>query len=238
MNWLLGPDADLDTQARRYLYEMTKRAELRWHPLVRSLPVEGIELLRDAERQRRGVILHFLHHGQYDGLFPSVRRHGFRVHVLAHEHFYYEKVHPFLQQHLRNVSYGAQPSDVFEAKRGAFREICARLSSGSVVAIASDLPGLLNVMFLGQRVGMASGAARAALRTGALIVPVTAHPGPGWATTTFRMQQSVDPRGFTDPARILQVILACHDKALQAWASGIEDPLLRSGAPTDLEGTA
>lgn len=73
------PSADIEAAAPRYVERMTWRAELRYHPeLITHQPVTGIEHVLATSGPTGGLIINFMHHGQFDGAFGSLSAPGFR----------------------------------------------------------------------------------------------------------------------------------------------------------------
>ena len=108
MEFLLAvaqPDVDLDQSADRYLEQMIWRAELRWHPaMITRQPVTGMADLLDAKATHRGLIVNFMHHGQYDGAFASLRHAGAGpVRAVAHAGMFLREAPADVRQHLRVV---------------------------------------------------------------------------------------------------------------------------------------
>jgi lauroyl/myristoyl acyltransferase len=228
MDYLLGcsPRAgEVETLAKRYLFETYKRAELRWRPWVTTRQrVDNIERLQAAVADERGVLLSFMHHGQYDGLFASVGglslglRAAGHAELMAGLHFDYRK------RHADTVSLGA---NLFDVSAG-FGAMCDMLKAGDLLALASDLPssGSLTVDLLGRPVRAATGAARLSYDADALVVVVTAHKDGG-----LQRLQVHEPFAARDCGSFEQVqaaIFARHSPAVLAWPEALEQPLRRT----------
>ncbi len=229
MSYLLAksPRAkDADGLAKRYGYEALRRSELLWRPWVAgTLPIDGAETLRAAQLQGRGVLLNFSHHGLFHGIFASLRREGFDLYVAAAPG-YFEPPGPGYQgrrdrQHILNVMRG---SHVFDAARSSpyIREL---LAAGEIVALAFDMPGTAETVFLGRRVYAAPGLARTAKRSGALIVPVTMHRHRDLAR--LRVEQPLDPDDYETVEELHAAVVTRHEPGILAWPEAFEFPLRR-----------
>ena len=219
------PDADLDAVARDYVRYQARRGELRWHPeLITSLRVEGIEHLRAAHDRGRGVILNFVHHGYYDGGFPSIARHGFRPHMVVYPYMLEPDAPLWLRQHVAVAcTGGGRPVSNAVGAAG----ITDLLRAGEVVAIASDVPGRTPLTFLGREVLGSFGAARLAVDAGSPVVVMTSEEdadGP-----LIRLYEPLEPEAYRSPRPLLERMLAIHEAVLLCWPEATDLPLSRWG---------
>jgi lauroyl/myristoyl acyltransferase len=223
----------LDEVAKRYVFEMAKRDELSWRLwLSTRIPVDRIDVLREAQAHG-GVILSFMHHGQFGGVFGSVGRHGIETHIASDPWFFSQESRRYNgyrgRQHLRTISHaGGRP---FPAAKGAYERMRKLLEDGAVVAIASDLPGTTPAEFLGRTIGVPSGAPRLAVETGALVVPITAHRDGDFQRLV--VEDPIDPAASDDLNGVLAEILRRHEPAIRAWPEAVERPLRRFRPLTD-----
>ena len=220
------PDADLDEVARAYVRYQARRGELRWHPeLLTSLRVEGIEHLLDARDRGRGVVLNFVHHGYYDGGFPSIARLGGPAHVVVHPYMLEPDAPLWLQQHVRIGS--ANGGTATSAAVGT-EGLADLLRRGDTVAIASDVAGRTPLRFVGREVRGSFGAARLATDTGAAVVVMTSEEdaeGP-----VIRLHEPIDPARVDSPRELLERMLAIHESVLLRWPEATDLPLSRWGS--------
>ena len=219
------PDADLDAVARAYVRYQARRGELRWHPeLLTSLRVEGIEHLLGARERGRGVVLNFVHHGYYDGAFPSIARLGGRAHMVVHPYMLEPDAPLWLQQHLRvGTAHGGTAVSTAIGTDG----LTDLLRRGEIVAIASDVPGRTLLRFAGREVRGSFGAARLAADTGAAVVVMTSEEdadGP-----VIRLHEPLDPAGADSPQDLLQRMLTIHEAVILRWPEATDLPLSRWG---------
>lgn len=230
MRFLMGahaPETDFDDLTRRYLDLMMWRGELRWHPeLIARQRVEGYEHLEEAHAGGRGVILSFLHHGFYDGLFPSLSRLGIPVAAIATPHMFKDEMAPWLRKQLEVVSLGAPALNADLGTRG----IIESLERGQALGIATDVPSTTPMEFLGRQVRGASGAARIAHSTGAPVVMVTSHPdqdASGRPAAFLRIAPRLDPSAFDSPTTLLTAMVQHLEQAVAAWPEASDQPLKR-----------
>lgn len=237
MEFLLGrsrPEADLDAATRRYIERWVWRAELRWRKsmLIRQR-VEGIERLVAAREQGRGVVLNFMHHGQYDGAFPSLARAGVSCHIVAHPFMFTPEAPDTLRQHARVGSIGGTVITTDVGMAGMLDVV----RSGEILALASDSPGSSEVTFAGRRVKGSSGAARIALAADAPIVLMTSHPDPDAPSGTFlRLSEVIEPSDFGSAEELLAELVRRHEGAVLAWPEGADSPLTRWAHPEEAAG--
>lgn len=224
------PEADLEAVARAYVRSQIWRGEVRWHPrTISHMRVDGLEHMQAARDLGAGVVLNFTHHGQYDGGFPSLARHGFPSHMVVYPYMLDEDAPRWLKQHIKVACIGGGVA--VSAGIGS-DGLMALLRSGQVVAIASDVPGRTPLRFVGREVLGSFGAARLAAATGAPVVVVTFDrdaQGP-----IVRLHEPLLPQRFDGPAALLEKMLAHHESALIQFPEWADIPLSRwSLAPTE-----
>ena len=219
------PDADLDAVAREYVRYQLRRGELRWHPeLITGLRVEGLEHLLAERARGRGVILNFVHHGYYDGAFPSLARLGARCHMVVYPYMLEDDAPLWLRQH---VKVGTSGGGVAVSAAVGNDGITALLRRGETVAIASDVPGRTPLRFVGREVLGSFGAARLAADTGSPVVVMTSEEdrhGP-----VIRLHEPLEPERFGSPRALLGRMLEIHEAALVRWPEATDLPLSRWG---------
>lgn len=215
--------AEIPELARGYAEFAVLRGYRRWHPrhLWRQ-PVSGIEWLTTKRDPDRAVLLSFAHHGQYDGLFTSVARHGVDIHtVVAPEAF--DPASPIqLRQHFKVASSLATLVPATIGTAGMLE----LMENKAVLAIASDVAGRTPVEFMGRTINGSFGAARLATQTNSPVVLVTSHRGPS-GEPTLRVHEPLEPADFADPANLLQEIMNRHGEAVLAWPEAMDSPYSR-----------
>ena len=87
MEYLLGAigrSAEVEAASREYVEHWVWCDSLRWHPRsITRQRIDGSQHLVAAVRLGRGVVLSFVHHAHFAGVFASVARTGIPVHVVA-----------------------------------------------------------------------------------------------------------------------------------------------------------
>lgn len=166
-------EAEAPRLARLRLHEAARRQEVVWRPwLLPDLPVRGLYHVREAQALGQGVILSWTHLGDYLGAVAALSHHGLEVHTALATHFYGPAQPGYEGWYLRQLKQRIEDvgGSTFLAP-GSFSHIRSLLAEGRIVSLAFDAPGRTATPFLGKRVMLGSGAARAALESGAPIVP-------------------------------------------------------------------
>ena len=221
------PEADVEAVARAYVRYQARRGELRWHPeLLTSLRVDGMGYLLGARSSGRGVLLNFIHHGYYDGAFPSIARLGAPAHMVVYPYMLEPDAPLWLQQHVRigTANGGTAVSNAVGADG-----LLDLLRRGQVLAIASDVPGRTPLKFVGREVLGSFGAARLAAEAGSPVVVMTSEEdeqGP-----IIRLHEPLDPADFDTPQSLLAAMLAIHEDVVLRWPEATDLPLSRWGTP-------
>jgi lauroyl/myristoyl acyltransferase len=200
------------------------RNYLRWHPKpILNQRVRGAEWLTTARDPDRPVILSFMHHHRYEGMFASLARNGAPCHILALPAVIGPDVEIGMRQHIRLVANGG----TLVPASGGTDAIAAQLRPGMIMAIASDVPGRTPVTFLGRRVLASFGAARIATMTNSQVV-LARHrrdaDGP-----YIEVDEPLEPRDFAKPAELLDEMLRRHGEAVLDWPEALDTPRARWG---------
>lgn len=220
------PGADIEDAARRYIERWVWRAELRWRPrMITRQRVVGLEHLQRARSLGRGVLLSFMHHGQYDGAMPSVIRMGEPMHGVGHPKLLSPDAPPSVRQHMRiNSRY----CTVHSTEIGA-RGIAELLVGGGTVALACDVPGRTPVEFAGRKLVGSAGSARIPFATGSPVVLLrTRRDAHG---SYLELSEGLDPHAYAGPEALLADILRRHEVAVLEWPEAADSPLSRWGTP-------
>lgn len=227
MSFLLaetGRASEIEQAATKNLTNYLWRSEIRWHPRrVTRQRVEGAENLRSAHALGRGVVLNFMHHGQYDGVFASVRRAtGIPISTITAAETLTVDTESWRRQHAKLVAAGGETVTATVGLKG----IVERLRHGQVIAIASDVAGGTEVQWAGRRVGGASGAVRAASMADAPVVLLTSHLGED-GEPYVRLSEPIEPTDYATVEALLQAVVADHESAVLAWPDGAHLPASR-----------
>lgn len=230
MRYLVEREPALDPigLARRHVHEILKRDELRWRPwLTTRMHVRGFELIDALQSSGRGIVLSFLHHGQYGGVAPSIGRGGLAIETAVADWILTEddpgRQGREVRNHVATVS-AADEVTTFGA-RGSYPAMLETVRAGGIVLIASDQPGSTPMRILGREVLAGSGAARLALESGCPVVPVSAHSR-GWRQE-LHVEKPVEPGEFDSITSIQREIGRRHEPAIRAWPEGYQSPLDR-----------
>lgn len=222
MRFLLGRSSragDVESLVKPYLVQFFTFNETLYRPwLVTREPIEGLDKLERARAKGRGVLLHFLHHGQYCGIAGMIGRRGFPVHAAAHPLLLESRTPDERQQVRLMQSHGSR---LFPAT-GSYAVMLDLLSRGEIVAVSSDVRGSTAATFLGRDIMCASGVWRLALDSGATVAPLTVRPeGLGERVV---IEDPVDPRTFTDGPALQQAVLRVHEPSVLAWPEAMRRP--------------
>ena len=217
---------EVEQLARRHLSNKYLYEDLLWRErVVTTLRVDNLDRIRALLTAGSGVIVSFLHQGQFNGLFASITRQGVSLVVVANPLFYRPPEPTWqgqvLAQQFRIATDHAGITTIPADQ--SFDHIVSHLRDGAAVALAADIPGSGPVRFLGRSFGMASGAAKASMLTGAPIVPVSAAPE-GYLNR-YDVQPALQPSEFPDADTLLQALFDRHEPAVLSWPEAVEGPL-------------
>lgn len=210
--------------ARKFARHALMRTYLRWHPEeLWNQQVRGVERLTTDRDPGRSIILNFMHHNWYEGLFTSLARAGAPVTILGSTKLLVPGTSVGYRQHMRVV----MGRNHFIPATGGLDHIQAQLQPGMVMAVASDVPGHTEVTFLGRRVRASFGAALMACRTNSPVVVVTPRrEGEGHY---IQLHEPLEPKDFAEPMDLLNEMLRQHAEAVLAWPEVLEMPRARWG---------
>lgn len=210
--------------ARRMAEHGMARRWLRWHPRVLiNQRVEGLKWFHDRD-MTRPMLLSFMHHAQYEGMFPSLVRKGVPMHALGMAEVLSDDAPIDLRQHIKVASRGVGIASTADGSAG-LKEL---MVPGRVLAIASDVPSRSPVEFLGRRFRGSSGAARIAMSTDAPVTVVTSVRD-GERSHHLQVHEPLDPRDFGSPEELLAEMLRIHGEAILAWPEATDNPETRWG---------
>lgn len=223
--------AEIPEIARGYTEFALLRGYRRWHPrhLARQ-PVTGIEWLTTKRDPERGILLSFLHHAQYEGMFPSLGRAGAAVHTVVAPEAFDPAAPVQLRQHFKVA--GMHPLTTLVPATIGSAGMIELLENKAILAIASDVAGRTPVQFLGREMNGAFGAARIATRTNSPVVLVTSHRGDD-GFPRLQVHEPLEPSDFADPADLLAEIMRRHEPAVLAWPEAMDSPYSRLARPTE-----
>jgi lauroyl/myristoyl acyltransferase len=226
------PDADVEDAAKRYLRRMAWRGELRWHLRTVTHPrLVGLEHLKQARDLGRGVVLNFLHFGQYEGAGAPINRGGVRLHQIVLPIHFAPDREGWMIQHMRIADAAGGINIRSDAGSQAFADV---LTGGGVLYLASDVPGRTPVRFVGRDLLGSFGAALLATKAGSAVVVVTQElDHPNAVMPTVRIHPPLFPEDFEEPRGLLEAMLAIHEDAVTRFPELYDLPLTRWGQPSD-----
>lgn len=216
---------EIPALAREYAEFDVLRNYRRWRPqhLLRQ-PVHGIEWLTARRDPARGVVLSFMHHGQYDGLVASLANAGVCVQPLVAPDAFDPAAPVQIRQHYK-LSSGVPGSTLVNAGDGSAR-LVEVLAGGEILVVASDVAGRTPVIFMGREILGSFGAARVATETDSPVVLVTSHRD-AEGRSYFQLHEPLEPSDFADPGDLLSQIFKLHEPAVLAWPAAYDSPLGR-----------
>lgn len=220
---------EISALARRFAEHVLLRTYLRWHPeqLCRQ-EVHGIEWLTERRDPDRAVIVNFMHHNFYEGLFASLKHAGAASTVFLSPLILARDTSTGLKQHARLLGRG----NVVIPATGGTDVIQSHILPGGIYGIASDVPGHTEVTFLGRRVLASFGAALIASRTNAQVVVATSHRKVDGGSY-IQVHAPLEPMDFVTPMDLLHAMLQQHEEAVLAWPEVFEMPRSRWGIIED-----
>lgn len=229
MRFVIGSSAGepaIRKAARRYVNRMTWRGESRWHPeLITHQRIMGLEHLRSLQEQGKGFILSFVHHGDWEGTFSSLARHGIRMHLIATSEMFSEKPEAWLRQQRDVIALleGVTLVDVAVGSRGV-RDLLAR---DCAVALALDPVGHTPVRFLGHDLLLSSGGTRIAMELDVPVVMMTSHPDErhSRACSWIKLSPPVFPHDFAGVDEFLEHLIRHQEEAILAWPEATDQPM-------------
>lgn len=215
--------------AWRYTEETMLKAHLSWHPrLVTGEPVRGIEWLTTKRDPNRPVVLSFIHHWRYEGIFKALKRRGVDLDIMLTP-LWLDRTQPApFRHHLKLMASGGR---VVPAVGGTDKFV-EMLQPGRIMAIACDVPGQTEVTFLGRQVRGSFGIARIATMANSPVVLIRALRDED-GKSYFQLDPPLEPSDFEGPRELLDAILERHGEAVLAWPEVFDTPRARFAAIED-----
>lgn len=215
-----------DDIARRAIVEYFECVEIFWRPwLMNRGEIEGMHHYREAVARKRGVLGVFPHYGMAYAQFPIQHRFGVDAWVIASPHHYMDIGTGYdgrFAKHAREQYIDQLGPDRAIARRrgtdkpGAFEPALELLRSGATLNCAFDVGGSLPTPFLGRQLSLASGPAKLAHESEALVVPFVIRRRRQYPV--LRFEEIIDPRDHEDPVSLQAAIAA----VMERWA--LEEP--------------
>ena len=226
---IVGPGPQVDAVARAHLAATAAREEFILRPWAnRHDAVHGVEHLRAARIDGRGVVVSYCHAGPFTGLGATTARSTHDVHNIVGDWLFDDQPDPGLRR--RQLAWRSMLEDEgvpLLPARGSFHEAVRLLSRGCVVFLSFDMPGSQQTEFLGRPVMLASGTARMAAASDALVVPA-ARRLLRYRPHSF-FAPALDSRDHQDWRSLHDALAAVHSRSILERPATLEDPR-RGGA--------
>lgn len=222
---VVGPVVERDALARQQLIEHAVREELIWRPWqLAGAPLKGRERLERALAAGNGVIASFVHSGPFPGLATSLTQVTDRPHTVVGGWMSVPgRDEAFERRRLRWLANFEESGVAIIHAPGSFRALEQLLRAGELVVTAFDAPGPHATAFLGRSIALASGTARLAVETGALVVPVW-RARDRWRPYTVA-GPLLDPRDYAGWPQLHDALAAVHTDWIRSRPAALENPL-------------
>jgi hypothetical protein len=218
-----GPGPVPDRLAVAHLAHEGLRSALLERPGVASGPRStGAEHLHRAARSGRGAIVSYCHLAAFPGLGASLGHLLADVHVVGGRWLAEPGPNPTERARRWRAMYDRLGVPVIDAEAGPARRIAALLREGRVVSLTFDWPGATPTRFLGRPTAMASGTARLAAETGALVVPTVRRWRGLLPDTVFHAP--IDPGDHAGWQPLHAALAAWHGDQIARRRAALEDP--------------
>ncbi len=220
---------EVEQQTRRHLVENEVHKALFWQPWsTAKMEPESAAYLREALDSGRGVLFSACHVGPIFTLMSTVTALGYSPYAVAAPWFFAQPRPNYWGRRLahwrrQTIARGER----FVQTEGSYTVLRALLERGRLVIVFFDMPGSRETSFLGKPVMLASGTARLAVETGALVLPMRARRDGHrvWVDT----QAPLDPDNFTGSEELHHSLAAIHERWILELPASLEDPN-RAGA--------
>jgi len=188
-----------------------------WRPSVMHRgEIVNIESYRSVEAEGRRILLVYPHFGQMYASAPTLARFGINVYLVLASHHYDDTGESYevrfarrARQYVDELGEGHHLArgDQHVKAEGTFARMHEHLLAGRPGALAWDLPGSMPTPFFGRMLSLASGPAKLAHLTEAVVVPFVM--GRRETIPVLRFGPPIDSRDFDSPEE-LQAAIARH----------------------------
>jgi lauroyl/myristoyl acyltransferase len=228
---------EIETLAREHVIEDVVHNTLFWQPWkTAKLEAASTARLRAAFSIERGVLLSRCHMGpSFQSASVGVAL-GRTVYVVAGAWCFEEPTSNYWGRRVARTLQGYRSigARAFPAP-GSFALIRALLERNEIVLIAFDVPGEHETDFLAKPVMLATGTARLAVQSDALIVPI--RPRRVKHQLWVDVEEPLDPRDFASAEELHQALARIHERWIIDLPATLEDPhragFWEAGATTD-----
>jgi len=216
----------LERTARRNGFHRGRRAEMVWRPwLSGSLPVEGVERIREAQASGRAVVLALMHQGGFQDAPQSLARAGIDVAIVASSHLLTEPQTGFPgYRDRRYILNGFEAGVTMIPNKQMVEPIAAAFARNQALLLAWDMHGRHPVRIFGRDVFVQPGLARIAKLHKALVFPLRISPAPGRFGSKLTVEAPIDAATAGSWQELLQDLVDRDAEALLAWPESFEWP--------------
>lgn len=222
-------ESEIERLAHRRLVDERMREAAFWRSRWDRDAVLGAENMHAALGEGRGVILSFCHLGFFHGSIAALASQAGRTTYIATNSWFLDPPDGSdwgcrIEHWRRQV---ARMNGRIVRMPGTFDTLRALLERGEVVMVAFDMPGNTETRFLGKPVMMASGTAKLARQTDAVVLPLgCSRRGLRLATEFGR---PIDSRQHTGLQSLQWALAQVHEEWILDRPETLEDPA-RPGA--------
>jgi lauroyl/myristoyl acyltransferase len=195
-----------------------------WQPWrMERMDAASRALLQRALPSSRGVILSSCHLGPVHHHSAPITARGHTVYVVAGKWFFEQPSHDYWGRRMTRWwrDLRRRGMRLVSAER-SFEILRALLREGEIVMIYFDMPGSRRTSFLGKPVMLASGTARLAWETDALVLPMRARRVGHRVWTD--LAEPLDPRRFATLEELHDALAAHHERWILDRPGALEDP--------------
>ena len=184
--------------------------------------VEGGAHLASAKAAGRGVLVSYCHFGPFPAMGVSALKFANDVHQVAGGWLAAPRPGSTSGRARRWRGIFERAGVPLIGAKGCFPVVADLLRRGAVVVMAFDWPGSAESRFLGKRVMLASGTARLAESTGALVVPAMRRFQQLEVRTVFGAP--LDPVAHLEWRELHDEVAAQHERWILTCPAALEDP--------------
>lgn len=227
MSAIAGAGGD-ERMAREHLRHAGARDQLIRQPwLLDGAAIDGAQHLRAARATGRGVIVSYCHFGPFPAIGVTVLQVVSDVHQVAGAWLATPRADSVTRRVQRWRRLFERAGVPLIPSEGCFGPVSELLRRGATVVMAFDWPGSVESSFLGRPVRLASGTARLAAATGALVVPAMRRFEQLELRTIFDAPlHAAGPGGWRG---LHDALVMRHEGWIGACPAALEDPR-RTGA--------
>ncbi len=215
---------EIDELARAHLIEDEANKALFWAPWRTSAMDErSTEEVRRAFSSGRRVLVSACHLGPFFLQISPIIATGVSTIAVSAPWFFARPTPDYWGRRVTRWWRGcAGRGERLAYSVHSFEVIRTLIERGEVVLIYFDLPGSVRTDFLGKPVMLASGTARLAHQTDALVLPLRARRDGARVWTD--VWAALDTRSFAGPDELHRALAAVHERSILEMPEAFEDP--------------